>query len=430
MYKKEPQKDVACTPCMKVKLNDIIGLEKENQDRISYDNKNIDLGRSSLNLYVHGLDNDKKPIINNKKYTTSLKERILKKIEKYGATIRKDKTKEEKGEKNQKRANTKESVVAEGIIFQLSHELAMQLLEEDEMLDEEGRIINGKLLPKGSKTYQYFVDTYQFACERWGADKIVGAYIHLDEYTPHMHLYVVPLDRKVIKYRQQTKTNKEGKPEYRNTLNAKKLFSRITIKKLWKDYGVAMEKYGARVATGLAPKGSYEERTSMDAVMAKKRKDIIRMESEIKQATEKLSRKRNELEEIENNIDKLRGIEKMMMPIYTKIIMGLQAVFDKIIGKGKARVLDFEVNPEEKEATNQYGVTNSYTDWHYSVLYKTIESPNQLRRINADGEDYYKSESPLRKEISQYFFSIKETASMASIIKKSKEKTQKKGISR
>ena len=33
LYKKEPQKDVACTPCIKVKLNDIDGLDKENQDR-------------------------------------------------------------------------------------------------------------------------------------------------------------------------------------------------------------------------------------------------------------------------------------------------------------------------------------------------------------------------------------------------------------
>lgn len=128
---------MACCPCIRLKMGDIDGVEREAQERVSYDNKNIDPERSDLNLYIHGLDEDEKPIINNTKYSTPLKERIMKRVNFYGIKIRKDRGEgmvdEQKVEKGH---NTKESVVAEGIIFQLSHELAMKLLKEDGMLDE------------------------------------------------------------------------------------------------------------------------------------------------------------------------------------------------------------------------------------------------------------------------------------------------------
>jgi len=418
LYRKLPQLDVACANCIRVKINDIDGLERENQERISSDNKNIDPERRGQNLFIHGLDKDGKPIINGKKFTTSLKERILEKIKNYGVKIRQDRNDVNNKEAGNKKIITKESVVAEGIIFQLSHDLTMKLLAEDNMLDAEGKIIKGKQLAKNSKTYQLFVDTYLFACQKYGAFRIVGAYIHLDEYTPHMHLYIIPLWKRVKMYRKQEMKDENGKPIYWYTLNAKQLFSRESIKSLWQQYGKAMAKYGARPATGLVPKGEYDKQTSMEVVRARKEEEIKRLDSEVQQTTEELSTKRKELAEITNNIDKFRRLEKMLLPIYTSIKTGLQAVFDKVMGKEKARVVDFDVTPEENVTINQYGVKTNYTDWHYSVLYEMNDSPNQRHQISAEKDDYYQSKDPLVKEISNFFFNIQEPAELARKMKR------------
>lgn len=418
LYRKLPQLDVACANCIRVKINDIDGLERENQERISSDNKNIDPERRGQNLFIHGLDKNGNPIINGKKYSIPLKERILEKIKKYGVKMRQDRGEANNKDDNKKSKITKESVVAEGIIFQFSHDLAMKLLAEDKMLDEEGKIIKGKQLAKNSKTYQFFVDTYLFACKKWGAVRIVGAYIHMDEYTPHMHLYIIPLWKRVKKYRKQEMKDENGTPIYWYTLNAKQLFSRKSLKTLWQQYGKAMAKYGARPASGLVPKGEYDKQTSMDVVRAQKQEEIKLLESEKKQITEELSTKSKELADINNNIKKLRGLEQMMLALYANIKAGLQSVLDKVMGNGKARVVDYDVTPEGKVAINQYGVKTNYTDWHYSVLYKMNESPNQLYQVTAEKDDYYKSKEPLVKGISNFFVNIQEPAELTRKMKR------------
>ena len=407
LYKKIPQLDVACTPCMKVKLDDIDGLERENQERISYDGRNIDPDRSGQNLYIHGVDQNKKPIINSKKYTVTLKKRILQKIEKFGAKIRKD-TSDANNNNEINGHNTKESVLAEGIIFQLSHDLAMKLLEEDKMLDDDGKIIKGKQLPEESKTFQFFSDTYLFACNRWHAARIVGAYIHLDEYTPHMHLYVVPLCRREKKYRQQRRTDENGQPIHWYTLNAKQMFSKKTIKSLWQDYGKAMAKYGARAATGLISKGEYEKRTSMDVVKAQKQEALEVLTNEVRKRQE-------ENEKLKNELEGYHGIIELMRFCYINILTGLQSVFDKVIGKDKTRVTGYDVKPKIKISTNEYGVETKYTDWTYTVSYERDGYLNQI--IVAKDDHYKRLNDPLAQAISKYFLSKLEPASMASQIK-------------
>ena len=43
------------------------------------------------------------------------------------------------------------------------------------------------------QTESFFIDCYYFAANRFGADNIVDAIVHVDEQTPHMHLDFVPL---------------------------------------------------------------------------------------------------------------------------------------------------------------------------------------------------------------------------------------------
>ena len=306
---KAPQYNVACVECMKIHpSSSISGLQKEAEDRIAKESQNIDHERSFMNLTIHGLDVFGNPVVNHDKPETSLEERIYKRIEEVGAKVRRDRQEisVERGH------NSKESVICEGIIFQVSHERSMEILAEDGMLDENGQIRKDRHLPKDGKMYSLFMDTYRFACERFGADNVVGAYIHLDEYTPHMHVFVVPVTMKESRYRGEVRKDEFGQPIMKGVLDAKNIFSPLTIKQLWPDYAEYIEKYGVSKAEGKVPKGMYTEVATMDAVIEQK-------QGQIDELTEMLIKGKDNFQEIEQRIseasDSLDSLENIVHSI-------------------------------------------------------------------------------------------------------------------
>jgi hypothetical protein len=60
--------------------------------------------------------------------------------------------------------------------------------------------------------YQWALDSYKFACDKWGEDNIIGAEVHLDETTPHMHLLMVPVAERKTRGRVSTKYKKKSDP--------------------------------------------------------------------------------------------------------------------------------------------------------------------------------------------------------------------------
>lgn len=247
---------------MKVHLGDVDRLEAENQDRLSYSDKNIDKSRSHLNLFLRGFDEHGHPILVSDKYSVSLKERILNRIHQEGITIRMDRHPTNDSFVKQGK-NKKASVITEGIEFQLSHIRMTELLEFDGVLGEDGRIKRDAKFTERSKTIHFFRDTIIFASQKWGQENIVGGYIHLDEYTPHLHLYVVPIIYKPV----NGVTDSLGKPVMKAHLCAKELFSPANVKNLWHEFARAMSAYGVSAAKGLVPKEAYDKVASMEAVM-------------------------------------------------------------------------------------------------------------------------------------------------------------------
>lgn len=306
---KAPQYNVACVECMKIHpSSSISGLQKEAEDRVAKESQNIDHERSFMNLTIHGLDVFGNPVVNHDKPETSLEERIYKRIEEVGAKVRRDRQEisVERGH------NSKESVICEGIIFQVSHERSMEILAEDGMLDENGQIRKDRHLPKNGKMYSLFMDTYRFVCERFGADNVVGAYIHLDEYTPHMHVFVVPVTMKESRYRGEVRKDEFGQPIMKGVLDAKNIFSPSTIKQLWPDYAEYIEKYGVSKAEGKVPKGMYTEVATMDAVISQK-------QNQIDELTEMIVKGKGDFQEIEQRIseasDSLDSLENIVLSI-------------------------------------------------------------------------------------------------------------------
>ena len=104
--------------------------------------------------------------------------------------------------------------------------------------------------------YQWALDSYRFACEKWGEDYIIGAEVHLDETTPHMHLLMVPVAERKTRGRTSTKYQKKSDPsvmikkkEYETLSDAEKAnYALVTkaSKKLVSYSGVFGDNYGER----------------------------------------------------------------------------------------------------------------------------------------------------------------------------------------
>ena len=104
--------------------------------------------------------------------------------------------------------------------------------------------------------YQWALDSYRFACEKWGEDYIIGAEVHLDETTPHMHLLMVPVAERKTRGRTSTKYQKKSdssviikKKEYETLSDAEKAnYALVTkaSKKLVSYSGVFGDNYGER----------------------------------------------------------------------------------------------------------------------------------------------------------------------------------------
>ena len=310
---KAPQYNTACIECMKIHpSSNIAGLQREAEDRIAQNTRNIDHERSFMNLFIHGLDESGNPIVNHEKPDRSLEDRIYGRINEVGARVRRDRqeTSVERGH------NTKESVVCEGMILQVSHAWTMELLKQDDMLDENGQIRKDRQLPTDGKVYSMFMEMYKFVCDRFGADNVIGTCIHLDEYTPHMHVFVVPITMKEKRYAGKALTDEDGNPVVRGVLDAKNIFSPTTIKQLWPDIAEHLKDYGVSKAEGRVPKSAYEDVATMDAVVRQRQEVIHQKNEEISKQDICLEAKvlanKRLANEIEQKEEQIKGIESDM----------------------------------------------------------------------------------------------------------------------
>jgi len=86
--------------------------------------------------------------------------------------------------------------------------------------------------------------TIEFIKEKYGENRLADVCLHLDEATPHMHVVLVPLDKKNIKKRrtkQQIKNNEENEVKECTTLNARDMFDRTALTQLQTDYADALK---------------------------------------------------------------------------------------------------------------------------------------------------------------------------------------------
>ena len=91
-----------------------------------------------------------------------------------------------------------------GIIVSGDHRVLSRLAFGDQDVDFTLQRSNAHVvLKQGIKDWA--LDTYHWACGRWGAENIIGFDVHLDETTPHIHIQTIPVARTKARGRASVK---------------------------------------------------------------------------------------------------------------------------------------------------------------------------------------------------------------------------------
>lgn len=131
------------------------------------------------------------------------------------------------------------------------------------------------------KSKDYFKKAHQFFKEKFGEENLISFAVHLDELTPHAHVYVVPI--------------------INNKLNAKQIFgTRQKLRDLQTDFAESVKSLGLErgvkgstarhqdVKTFYANLATESELNAAKAALDAKREELIKAEIEIKNKNEKL----------------------------------------------------------------------------------------------------------------------------------------------
>ncbi len=202
-----------------------------------------------------------------------------------------------------------------GIIISGDHDLLTRLAYGDQQVDFSLQRSNAKVhLEQGIKDWA--MDTYKWACDRWGAENIIGFDVHLDETTPHIQIQMIPVAKTktrgrtsfqyvskkdpsvVVKQKEWKKLSEKERENYTKTETERKEKECVSYAKVWgadkyevgrtyyqmhTDYHNKVgRKYGLERGDNLAMLSEEEQRERVH-----KNKDVLEAERQAKKAIEK-----------------------------------------------------------------------------------------------------------------------------------------------
>ena len=105
-----------------------------------------------------------------------------------------------------------------GIIVSGDHRVLTRLAFGDQDVDFTLQKSNAHVvLKQGIKDWA--LDTYHWACDRWGTENIIGFDVHLDETTPHIQIQTIPVAKTKARGRISAKyVHKDDKSCFRHAL--------------------------------------------------------------------------------------------------------------------------------------------------------------------------------------------------------------------
>ena len=255
-----------------------------------------------------------------------------------------------------------------GIIVSGDHRVLTRLAFGDQDVDFTLQKSNAHVvLKQGIKDWA--LDTYHWACDRWGAENIIGFDVHLDETTPHIQIQTIPVAKTKARGRASAKyvhkddkskvlTHKEWKKlpeEIRNNFIRAEVERRekecVSYARVWGEdkyavgktyyqmhtdyYNEVGRKYGLERGDDIAMLPSEERRERVH-----KNKAVLEAE---RQAKDAIVRTQMENERLEGQKEKMAGEVRNM----TKQKEHLEELNDKLEGE----IQDKEQNKEKLDDT-------------------------------------------------------------------------------
>lgn len=100
---------------------------------------------------------------------------------------------------------------------------------------------------RAGKLDQWIADSIGYCRDTFGTENVVAASLHLDEYTPHLHVAVVPIvttERKRKASEANVKRRYRTKPGNRARLSCNDIMTIDNMTRFQDEYALAVEKYG------------------------------------------------------------------------------------------------------------------------------------------------------------------------------------------
>ena len=194
-----------------------------------------------------------------------------------------------------------------GIIFSGDHDALNRLAFGEQKLNTSDPNADHSKVVLQKGIYDWALDTYRFACEKWGEENVIGFDVHCDETSIHAHVQTVPVEQvkkrgrigskyihkdnpeKVLSTREWRALPKEERDNYTKSEAAKGVVERVSYAKVWGERAKDKSQYLSQLHTdyynkvghkyGLARGFSYDE-LSEEEKRGRKHKNKVVLEAE------------------------------------------------------------------------------------------------------------------------------------------------------
>lgn len=328
-----------------------------------------------------------------------------------------------------------------GIIFSGDHDVLNRLAFGEQKLNTSDPNADHSKVVLQKGIYDWALDTYRFACEKWGEENVIGFDVHCDETSIHAHVQTVPVEQvrkrgrfgskyihkdnpeKVLSTKEWRALPKEERDNYTKSEAAKGVVERVSYAKVWGERAKDKSQYLSQLHTdyynkvghkyGLARGFSYDELSEEEKRGRKhKNKVVLEAERQAKVALDKVEKyavlatidKKDltiPLLNIKAPVQEAMNAVKKELAIPIPTIIGQKAWREErvsnIYAAIKALVAAVNAERDKQNEDVRKSVNKTYT-YYMQNLNKQIEENKSLRAEN----DALKAENnKVRQRISQ-----------------------------
>lgn len=324
-----------------------------------------------------------------------------------------------------------------GIIFSGDHDVLNRLAFGEQKLNTSDPNADHSKVVLQKGIYDWALDTYRFACEKWGEENVIGFDVHCDETSIHAHVQTVPVEQvrkrgrigskyihkdnpeKVLSTKEWRALPKEERDNYTKSEAAKGVVERVSYAKVWGERAKDKSQYLSQLHTdyynkvghkyGLARGFSYDELSEEEKRGRKhKNKVVLEAERQAKVALDKVEKyavlatiDKKELTipllNIKTPVQEAMNAVKKELAIPIPTLIGQKAWREErvanIYAAIKALVAAINAERDKQNEDVRKSVNKTYT-YYMQNLNKQIEENKSLR----DENDALKAENNIVKQ--------------------------------